>query len=105
MGPRCSKGGAGGRLSVAPTGRDPQAFVTRSHRPTCGFAVRSRLACSHRLLHVTNLICWGKCWGKKPKSLRNGLIINDLASVDGGVGFRLVVIGSPNDHLNAGNLA
>jgi len=43
--------------------------------------------------------------------MRNGFIINDLASVDGGVGVRLLVIGSPghshalNAHLNPGNLA
>jgi hypothetical protein len=79
--------------------------VTRSHRPTASFrgslSVRAPFA-----FHVTKLICWGKCWGKKPRSMRNRFSINDLASADGGVDLRLFVIGSPghSHDLNAQSL-
>jgi hypothetical protein len=64
--------------------------VASSDRVVPRFALG--LACSLRLLHLTQLICWGKCWGKKPRSMRNRFIINDLVSADGGVGLRLLVI-------------
>ena len=49
----------------------------------------------------TKLICWGECWGKEPRLMRFGFIINGLAATDGGFLFRhmhLLVIGLGHDH-------
>ena len=39
---------------------------------------------------ITDAICWDECWGKEPKPMRYVLKINHLASIEGGVSFRLM---------------